>query len=101
MTITYKSGWDGKEKEWDGKSGYYFPIVDAYPTNPNVAGQHLQFEYGAIGKNQQTVEAVEEWFRALLVKYPNYDWSKSNARIVKAPCAFDARIIGIVIKSLI
>jgi hypothetical protein len=60
----------------------------------------LQLESGSISTHLRTVEDVDAWWSNLLQRYPGFDWTDSNPRVVKAPCAFDAREAGILVKQL-
>jgi hypothetical protein len=96
MNIQYIN-WNGERKTWNTDIERYFVLFDRKLVSTD--GSYLDHSAGFYG---QTVADVRHNITEFLVKNPNFvaDWREANARIVKAPCAFDARQIHILVEVL-
>ena len=91
--------WDGKPYNWFPQlEGYYFIIVDKFPTKDN---RQLQLHLGSVSTNYSSPEQAKKDFESIYAKYSDYDWTGSNPRIVKSPCAFDAGRKGTILIELL
>jgi hypothetical protein len=96
MKIEYIN-WNNECKTWDTDLERYFVLFDA-----KLVSADGSFICDSSSLFSSTAAGVRHNITAFLVKNPNFvaDWRSVNARIVKAPCAFDARQIHILVEVL-
>lgn len=102
MKIKYIN-WDGKEKTWDPENETrHYLLIDAYaPANHLNDDSLLSLHSGCVGCYGSTLEECEKETAQIEARWPGrYNLKAVNARIVKAPCAFDARENGIIVRTL-
>jgi hypothetical protein len=96
MKIEYIN-WDNKPATWDTDTERYYVLFDA-----KLVSADGSFLCDSAVLFSNSVAGVWHNITAFLVKNPNFvaDWRSVNARIVKAPCAFDACQIHILVEVL-
>ena len=94
MKISYIN-WNNIRVTWDTDLERYYVLLDRQLVSTD--GSYLDH---SVGFYSTTVAGVRHNVTKFLVDHPNFvaDWRKANARIVKAPCAFDARQIHILVE---
>lgn len=97
MVIAYKN-WNQENKTWDTDLARYYLLLDS-----TVHGtDHSYFSHSA-GFYANTPEDVKAQLTQWLARFPAFTlelFRASNARIVKAPCAFDAREQNVFVEAI-
>jgi len=96
--LTEYINWNGERKTWDPDTAVnYFLIVDRQV----IAEDGRYLSHGAMFHGTSAKEVrrnLLDW----IFQNPDFvaDWRKAGAKIVKAPCAFDARETHVVVEVL-
>ncbi len=88
MTIEY-TNWHGEKKTWNPETTErYYLLLDKIL----VAESGAYFAHSA-SMYAPSPDGVKKNLRKFLIDNPGFvaDWRAAGAKIVKAPCAFDAR----------
>jgi len=97
MQITYRN-WQDEYRMWDTDNERYYLLLDK-----QVQGTDGSYLNQSAGFYAQTVQGVKTELCEWLLRFPAFSldmFRAVNARIVKAPCAFDARTVHIIAEKI-
>jgi len=96
--LTEYINWNGERTQWDPDTAKNYYLI----TDGLIVAQNLSYlPYGALFYGNSPKE-VKRNLLNFIFQNPDFvfDWRKAGAKIVKAPCAFDARETHVVVEVL-